>query len=129
MDKIKIELEALITEREGMVAENARRIRIDNAVAYGDEAFQHHANRIRKLGEDKEETGEVVALTLRDRAGERGYAYKRVLKLIAERQARITKWNDVYAGVQAKAKWNGMEAICKAVREWAEEEERLICSP
>jgi hypothetical protein len=45
----RIELEALITEREGMIAENETRKRNENALAYGDSAFNSLADRMRLL--------------------------------------------------------------------------------
>jgi len=46
---IKIELESLITEREGMLAENTFRSNLGQGIAYGDKAFQELADRIRAL--------------------------------------------------------------------------------
>jgi len=48
MDK-NIQLEALITEREGMLAENQHRISCGNSIAYGMDNFNVIANRIRAL--------------------------------------------------------------------------------
>jgi len=46
----KILLEALITEREGMLAENTHRLACGHSIAYGDDAFQELADKIRALG-------------------------------------------------------------------------------
>jgi hypothetical protein len=51
--KKRIELEALITEREGMLAENTHRLDCGHSIAYTDEHFQTLADKIRKLGEDE----------------------------------------------------------------------------
>lgn len=51
-DNKRIELEALITEREGMIAENEHRTRNGNSIAYGDEAFDLLAAKMRALKED-----------------------------------------------------------------------------
>jgi len=42
-------LEALITDREGMMVMNAERVRNGNAPAYGEEAFFNLANQMRGL--------------------------------------------------------------------------------
>ena len=47
--KLRIRLESLITEREGMLAENTYRIDCDHSIAYGDEAFFDLAKKIREL--------------------------------------------------------------------------------
>jgi hypothetical protein len=48
----RIELEALITEREGMLAENTHRLDCGHSIAYGDEHFQTLADKMRKLEEE-----------------------------------------------------------------------------
>ena len=50
---VKIKLEAFITEREGMLAENAHRLNCGNSIAYSNEAFFELAERIRKLVKEK----------------------------------------------------------------------------
>lgn len=47
--KTRIELEVLITEREGMLAENTHRLDCGHSIAYTDHAFQELADRIRSL--------------------------------------------------------------------------------
>lgn len=47
----RIELEALITEREGYIAENIHRQLSGNSVAYGADAFNDLADRMRALKE------------------------------------------------------------------------------
>jgi hypothetical protein len=51
--KKRIELEALVTEREGMLAENTHRANCEHSVAYTEEHFQKLADKIRKLGVDE----------------------------------------------------------------------------
>jgi len=48
MDK-QIELQALLTEREGMVAENMQRLHIGQSMAYNEDSFQILAEKIRAL--------------------------------------------------------------------------------
>lgn len=48
-DKTRFEMEALITEREGMIAENYQRIHQRESIAYGDNAFNQHAEKFRAL--------------------------------------------------------------------------------
>ena len=48
-DNTRIELEALITEREGMVAENQRRMSFNDAQAYSEGAFFELADKMRVL--------------------------------------------------------------------------------
>jgi hypothetical protein len=55
MDK-NIQLQALITEREGYLAENTHRIACGNSIAYGAEAFNELAEQIRAL-----DTAELAA--------------------------------------------------------------------
>jgi len=50
-DNTKLELEALITEREGYIAENLHRQLCGNSIAYGADAFIDLADRIRALKE------------------------------------------------------------------------------
>lgn len=45
----RILLEALITEREGMIAENHQRLHLGQSMAYGDEAFTALAAQVREL--------------------------------------------------------------------------------
>ena len=47
--EIKIELEALITEREGMIAENQICYNNNNYCPYGEEHFQRIVDKIRDL--------------------------------------------------------------------------------
>lgn len=56
-DRTRIELEALITEREGMVAENQQRAHCDQSMAYGAEYFDDLASRIRLLAEKDPNNG------------------------------------------------------------------------
>ena len=44
-----VELEALITEREGMIAENKQREILGQSMAYNDQIFMELAERIRQL--------------------------------------------------------------------------------
>ncbi len=55
----RIELEALVTEREGMIAENVSRARRNEATAYDDCAFDSLASSIRALAEEKPKPPEV----------------------------------------------------------------------
>jgi len=48
MDK-EIELQALITEREGMVAENMQRLHIGQSMAYNEDSFLVLAEKMRTL--------------------------------------------------------------------------------
>lgn len=48
MEKI-ILLEAMITEREGMLAENTHGLDCGQGITYGDEAFQKLADQMREL--------------------------------------------------------------------------------
>jgi hypothetical protein len=47
----RIELEVLITEREGYIAENIHRQLCGNSIAYGADAFNDLADRMRALKE------------------------------------------------------------------------------
>ena len=47
----RILLEALITEREGMLAENAHSLDCGYSILYGDEAFNELADRMRELAD------------------------------------------------------------------------------
>ena len=49
--RTQIELQALITEREGMIAENMKREWRRESMAYGEEAFQAIADEMRALKE------------------------------------------------------------------------------
>lgn len=49
MDKWQIELEALKTEREAMIADNLERQRLGSALAYHGDSFMILAERIRDL--------------------------------------------------------------------------------
>lgn len=46
---VRIQLEALVSEREGMKAENMARKSRGEAMAYNDTAFNHNAEDIRAL--------------------------------------------------------------------------------
>ena len=45
----RIELEAFIAEREGMIAENRHREQCGNSIAYGADEFQALADKIKEL--------------------------------------------------------------------------------
>ena len=45
----RIDLEALVTEREGMIAENKQREILGHSMAYGEEAFDSLRLRIARL--------------------------------------------------------------------------------
>jgi hypothetical protein len=49
---VRIELEALISERDGMTALNMQRAAIGNSMAYGDADFFNNADAMRKLRAD-----------------------------------------------------------------------------
>ena len=49
----EIELQALITEREGMIAENQYRIGLNQTIAYCEDSFMVLSERIRDLKELK----------------------------------------------------------------------------
>lgn len=49
LPRVQVELQALITEREAMVAENKRREDTNRALAYGEDSFLELAARIRTL--------------------------------------------------------------------------------
>lgn len=51
MTNNEIELQALITEREGMIAENTFRQSIDRGMAYTEDSFQILAEKMRALKE------------------------------------------------------------------------------
>lgn len=53
MTNSEIELQALITEREGMIAENKFREINGNSLAYCEDSFIILANKIRELKENK----------------------------------------------------------------------------
>lgn len=65
MDETRIALEALITERLGMVAKNEQNAYLDRGLAYGDEDFQRLADRMRKLAIEQQEIGEPGSLPAR----------------------------------------------------------------
>ncbi|MCW4050513.1 MAG: hypothetical protein NWE89_12345 [Candidatus Bathyarchaeota archaeon] len=52
-DKTRIALEALITEREGMMAKNAQRAYLGQAMAYVDKDFYLLADRMQKLAREE----------------------------------------------------------------------------
>ena len=47
---IRVQLEALISERESMIAENQQRVHLGQSVAYDEKSFWDNANSIRALG-------------------------------------------------------------------------------
>ncbi len=51
----RIEMEALLIEKEGMIAENTFRTGLDQSIAYGDKAFLVLAERMRKINLKREE--------------------------------------------------------------------------
>jgi hypothetical protein len=53
--KKKILLEALITEREGMLAENTHRLDCGHSIAYTEEAFQTLADKMREILRNEDE--------------------------------------------------------------------------
>jgi len=131
MDKTRITLEVLITEREGMIAENARRIRLDNTVAYGDEAFTELATQMRKLAEGK--ALPVISNYLTKEAGEHvlgirymQMAYERVLKMIEARQKEVNRILGTAANAYNDGRCNELEELREAIEAWVY---KLKCSP
>ena len=43
------EIQALVSEREGMLAENTHRLSCGHSIAYSDEAFQANADNLREV--------------------------------------------------------------------------------
>jgi hypothetical protein len=61
---VEIELQALITEREGMVAENAQRQRLGESMAYQEDSFLVLAEQIRNLAkQDTQSTRNIAVYT------------------------------------------------------------------
>ncbi len=86
MDKARIELEALITEREGMIAENAYAAVVGHTPTYGDKAFHELADKIRELYEEEK------ASCYNDTIMGREYkeiAYREVLRVIEKRHVEM----------------------------------------
>lgn len=55
MTDIELELEALLTEREAMIAANQERLSLGEAIAYDYNHFMYIASQIRKLKDGTEE--------------------------------------------------------------------------
>ena len=51
-DNTRLEFEALLTEREGYLAENQHRMLCGNSIAYGADVFDDLANKIRALKQE-----------------------------------------------------------------------------
>jgi len=49
--ELRIELEELITEREGMIATNFQRVHLEQSMAYEDDAFLIVQNRMKAIRE------------------------------------------------------------------------------
>ena len=75
----KIELEALITEREGMLAENTHRIDCGHSIAYGDESFFDLAQRICALSDQKPLTKDQIS-DLNEKHGYFQFALEKIYK-------------------------------------------------
>jgi hypothetical protein len=54
-DRRRVLLEALVTEREGMIAENNQRMHLRQSIAYGDEVFNELARDMRGCWANEEE--------------------------------------------------------------------------
>jgi hypothetical protein len=63
MDR-KIELEALVTEREGMIAENTFRVSCGNSIAYGADSFTVIADKLHALAQQPDEIAVEKTITL-----------------------------------------------------------------
>jgi hypothetical protein len=46
---IRLQMEALISEREGMIAENQHRLSVGQSVAYGEDSFMLNAKQFTNL--------------------------------------------------------------------------------
>ena len=93
MDKTRIVLEALITEREGMIAENVRAGHVE-IPPYGQEDFASLADQMRSLDE---ETGIYDSIAL-EKAKEQEWkreAWWEVISLIKDRQVGIYSIGDL----------------------------------
>lgn len=56
--ELKIELEELITEKEGMIATNFQRVHLEQSMAYDDYAFLDVKNRMKAIREQLIHLGE-----------------------------------------------------------------------
>ena len=63
MDDIESEMQALITEREGMVSDNMQRARRDESMAYSGEEFRELAERMRLLQTSKVDDHKMSTMT------------------------------------------------------------------
>jgi len=70
--ELTAELEALITEREGYVAENEHRARLGLAPAYGEDYFLELADRMRLLSQSQPITEDDVRWAFDDAVGKLG---------------------------------------------------------
>ncbi len=46
---IRLQMEALVSEREGMIAENQQRIHLEQSMAYQEDSFRLNANQFTHL--------------------------------------------------------------------------------
>ena len=56
--ELRIELEELITEREGMIAKNLQRVHLEQSMVYEDDAFLIVQNRMKAIREKLIHLGE-----------------------------------------------------------------------
>ncbi len=49
---IKLQMEALISEREGMIAENQQRVHLEQSMAFTEDSFQINASGFTRLLEE-----------------------------------------------------------------------------
>ncbi len=69
---LEIEMQALICEREGYIAENQQRLATGNSVAYGADHFFELASRFRELGKEYKSNGWPDGLGAHFRSSGRG---------------------------------------------------------
>lgn len=54
---IRLQMESLISEREGMIAENLQRVHFGQSLAYQEDSFQINANQLTQLIEQLRNLG------------------------------------------------------------------------
>jgi len=97
----KIELEALLTEREGMLAENVHRLDCGHSIAYGDDAFFELAERMRKLNKAITEIEWIELAEKYEKKAQAHYAKGGVfLAQMYEEQATVCHKNATHSAIK-----------------------------
>ncbi len=100
----RILLEALITEREGMLAENTHRLSLGQSIAYGDKGFEALANRMRAIDQPTTEGRKLLSAVAHE-----AHVMGRIYAGLGEKEKPSEVYDLIELMIEDKLKQHGKE--------------------